>query len=315
MTNFATPNEIDYLLAYNAHRGTSFIPEQRAQQEQKDYANHINSVYTEIMGMARNDEERTIAEEELQRYKKGYKKKFEALLTAKSRTISPMITGSAKFPTARNEKTLTTERARLEDLIEFDKKTIEKIKQKLRPERAPISSTDSDAVRKLQNKIEEKEKFQQMMKTANKIVRNKKLSKSEKTEKLQQELNLSKTTAEKLLEPDYIGRIGFADYELRNNNSEIRRLKKRLEEIQARKQKAETLGGPQEIDFEGGTIEINYDDGYVRIFYDNKPNADTRNRLKQNGFRWAPSEKAWRRKLTDAARYKAKIVTGVNIEC
>lgn len=31
----------------------------------------------------------------------------------------------------------------------------------------------------------------------------------------------------------------------------------------------------------------------MRLFFDGKPDAETRDRLKSNGFRWAPSIEAW----------------------
>jgi hypothetical protein len=31
----------------------------------------------------------------------------------------------------------------------------------------------------------------------------------------------------------------------------------------------------------------------IQIFFDEKPDADIRKKLKQNGFRWAPSNGAW----------------------
>ena len=41
----------------------------------------------------------------------------------------------------------------------------------------------------------------------------------------------------------------------------------------------------------------------LQLFFDGIPEAETRNILKSNGFRWSPSNKAWQRLLNDNARY------------
>ena len=46
----------------------------------------------------------------------------------------------------------------------------------------------------------------------------------------------------------------------------------------------------------------------LQIFFDDKPDSDTREILKKNGFRWAPSQGAWQRQLTDNAKYSLKRV-------
>lgn len=41
------------------------------------------------------------------------------------------------------------------------------------------------------------------------------------------------------------------------------------------------------------------------------PDADTRDALKSNGFRWSPRNKAWQRQLTQNAEYAARRVLGL----
>ena len=43
------------------------------------------------------------------------------------------------------------------------------------------------------------------------------------------------------------------------------------------------------------------------IFY-GKPSEEVRSILKNNAYKWASSQGAWQRQLTDNARYSAKIV-------
>ena len=56
---------------------------------------------------------------------------------------------------------------------------------------------------------------------------------------------------------------------------------------------------------------MNMEDNRIQIFFDEKPEEDTRQELKSNGFKWAPSKNAWQRQLNEngirALRYIARI--------
>ena len=41
-------------------------------------------------------------------------------------------------------------------------------------------------------------------------------------------------------------------------------------------------------EFDGGKVEANTDANRLQIFFDDKPAADTREKLKEYGFRWCP---------------------------
>lgn len=53
----------------------------------------------------------------------------------------------------------------------------------------------------------------------------------------------------------------------------------------------------------GEDVEVKKDTDIVRLqlLFSGKPNSDTRNILKSNGFKWAPSQGAWQRLLNDNA--------------
>ncbi len=97
----------------------------------------------------------------------------------------------------------------------------------------------------------------------------------------------------------------YGTYTLQRNTQEIARLKKRLASIQS----AKTLDGA-EITRETteGTVRVvqNAEAYRLQIIFDGKPEPETRQILKRNGFRWAPSQGAWQRHLNangiDAAR-------------
>lgn len=63
-------------------------------------------------------------------------------------------------------------------------------------------------------------------------------------------------------------------------------------------------------EFDGGRVEANKADNRLQIFFDGKPDEGTRDELKANGFRWAPSVGAWQRQLNMNAYRAAE-----NISC
>ena len=87
---------------------------------------------------------------------------------------------------------------------------------------------------------------------------------------------------------------------LSNNRAEIRRLKKRLEELE---QQEEFEGWK----FEGGEVIINREINRLQIKLDAKP--DDTSKYKIYGFRWSPREKAWQRQLTANAVRAARQIT------
>ncbi|WP_020402799.1 zincin-like metallopeptidase domain-containing protein [Gracilimonas tropica] len=59
-------------------------------------------------------------------------------------------------------------------------------------------------------------------------------------------------------------------------------------------------------DNNGITVLANSEENRVQILFDSKPSEEIRDLLKANNFRWAPSKKAWQRKLTENARIAAE---------
>lgn len=129
------PDDIPYDLAYGAYRGISFSPDERAKQEQQAYVQHMSQMvkkYGHLPG----------ADSELERYREGYLKRYCAWLQARTRVMSPMITGPAKFPTARNDKNLEIEHKRLTEYIEWKERAIERLERNLGLRDSGIISSD-----------------------------------------------------------------------------------------------------------------------------------------------------------------------------
>lgn len=166
-----------------------------------------------------------------------------------------------------------------------------------------ISSDDPNAPDSIRAKIERIEKLVGEMKACNALIRKAK-GDNEKGIALLCEsgYGFSREQAAGLLKPDFAGRIGFAPYELTNRGAEVRRLKKRLEVLQAQ-EKLQAL--PDET---YGDVVLCESDNRTQLHFPGKPSDAIRTRLKSKGFRWAPSTGAWQRMSSEQARYHARII-------
>lgn len=92
----------------------------------------------------------------------------------------------------------------------------------------------------------------------------------------------------------------FPTYELTNSNANIKRVKQRIETLEAVK-----ASKPIEEEHDGYTYRENAEAMRVQFYFDGKPDDETRALLKRNGFRWAPSQGVWQRQLNDNGKYAA----------
>lgn len=101
-----------------------------------------------------------------------------------------------------------------------------------------------------------------------------------------------------------IGDAQVPAYVLQNIGGEIRRLKQRIAELEAA---AEHPGGTL-YSGDGWTVEDDAYDHRIRIYFDAKPDRQTRDLCKRNGFKWARSVGAWQRQRNNAGRVAAERV-------
>ena len=165
-----------------------------------------------------------------------------------------------------------------------------------------ISGDDPNALNKLRAKLESLERLQNRMKAANSAIRMKDQAKGDA--KLS-EMGYSPSDIKELRSTDFCGRIGYPAYQLSNNNANIRRIRERIEELEKRQESP----APDGWKFDGGEVVINTELNRLQIVLDDRPDADTKQALKSHGFRWAPSQGAWQRQLTDNAIHAAKAIT------
>jgi len=307
-------NDIPLDVAQRAHAGTSFIPEERGEQERKSYASQLRLDHVELAKLATTEEKSATLEIEFARYREGFRDRYIAQLAAKARCISTMITGGSNFPTRRNQKRSAAADKRVSEMIQFRTRAIAAIRRELTPELAPIMAGDADAIARIDSKLESAEKLQALMVASNAAIRKHAgrdgfpypgLGPEAQIAALV-ELGHQPKVAARLLEPDSMGRIGFADYEIKNNGANIRRMKARGAAI------ATTQAEP-DLEFEGEHAKL-LDcprENRVRLFFPGKPDPEVRAGLKSAGFRWAPSIRCWQAyrntRSLEVARRKAGI--------
>ena len=160
---------------------------------------------------------------------------------------------------------------------------------------AGIASDDPEAIQKLKAKLAALESAQEKMKAANKVIKSKHMTNSDKLEYLMTSLELSEKQSHELLEGDSCGRVGFASYSLQNNNATIRNTRERIEELEA-------LHNQKPIDASGKIEGMNWsayeEEGRVKFSFDGKPEEAVRKIIKSNGFKWSRYSMAWVRKIT-----------------
>lgn len=278
-------------------------------------ANDMNSFRDYKAGSATAEYRRMVdaatelAERQKQRVDPMYHEKIDRLLeiycrklaenmnasySIEARCPSILISGGGNFPVRKKEKQNAARDRNLEEW-NYIRGLLDKIRS---VGTGGISSDDPQAVEKLEAKLATLEKHQEMMKAANAAIRMKDPAKGDA--KLA-ELGYTPEDIAKLRAPDFCGRIGYPAYELQNNNANIRRIRGRIEELKKR-----TESTPEGWEFDGGRVVVNTAENRLQIIFDGKPNADVRTELKGEGFRWAPSQGAWQRQLTDNAMRAAR---------
>ncbi len=276
-------------------------------------ANDVNSFYDYKPGSATAeyrqmvDKAVEIAEHQKKRVDPMYHEKIDSLVDTYARKLaenmnssfsiearvpSILIAGGSNFPVRKKEKQNAARDRNMEDWNE-----IQGLLDKIRSTgMGGISADDPQAIQKLEAKLEKLQAAQDTMKAVNAYYRKHKtldgcpnLS-AERIEAMKAEMSSQWHIQDK----------PYPSWALSNNNAEIRRIKGRIAEL-TKKQETAYAGW----EFDGGTVEANKEDNRLQIFFEEKPDEQTRETLKENGFRWSPKAGAWQRQLNDNAIYAA----------
>lgn len=100
------------------------------------------------------------------------------------------------------------------------------------------------------------------------------------------------------------------DFELASLRGKIKRVQARMAELDRLQAQQASPSAAEEHD--GFQIVRNAEQNRLQIIFDGKPDDDTRQALKQNGFRWSPRSSAWQRQLTDNAERAARRALGLD---
>lgn len=259
---------LDEELHRTAHDMNSFW---EYRSDEPGYKADVDEVYQLADAAAERDPEST---DEAYRLADRYAYKLAEWLNRKyaidARCPSVMVAGPANFPMRKKEK---QNRARDHLWEEYCK--VEAIKEKIEhigTFEKPIMSGDADAIDKLKAKLEKLEADHQQMKDEN-----------------------AKARKEGREAP-------HPRYRIANSYQNITATRKRLESLEAAKDRGSQESTVTILDEEARVVE-NTEIMRLQLIFDGKPSDEVRALLKKQGFRWSPKNTAWQRQLTDNARY------------
>lgn len=180
-----------------------------------------------------------------------------------ARHVSVMICGPSNYNMRAHEKYLSRE-SKLWDEYKDIKDIDSKISAIVHGDKI-IKSDDANAIEKLKEKLAKAQEEHQAYKDYNAKARKE-------------------------------GKEQLAPYVLQNSNGRIKGIKDRIAHLERiAEQAANTTIEEQATEINGIQIIDNLEAQRLQIIFPDKPDKATRDILKKNGFRWAPSNNAWQR--------------------
>ena len=269
-------------LAQRAHNGTSWTPDARGEFFVREYSQDLRELLCDIP-FEHHD---WVTEK--------YVKLLSAWWIAKSRCISPMITGFSNFPTERARKFSNWERGHFETFYDWRNSIAQKLQRKANRE---LWTVEGD-INRLENELEILKSNHARMKAANKILYSKILTDEEKYDEIQ---NLGFQNIPQNVVTDM---IVFPDYELTSNLNKIKTREARIAELKKRIEARELV--PVETVKDGIRVVENIAENRLQLFFPDIPPENARNILKHHGFRWSPKNNCWQAYLS--AKFKIEKV-------
>jgi hypothetical protein len=270
--------------AIRAHNWTSFSPEKRGEQLIKDYSAQLSEDIEELQIAG-------IEQEIIKGYKTRYINLFSSWLASKSRCISSMITGPARFPVRKAEKANRSEENHYNIWQEWRKRAKKAIIRKAQPAKTYLSE-----IERYKAEMEDMQKNHILMKEGNKRIKEAHKSGEDITEYLINTFGIQPHMIE------WTMKFGFG---LANNNANMKRVEQRIKELSA-KEVARQTNPETDYKFEGGEVVFNYEADRIQVKHDQKPEPDKIQELKKHGYKWSPFNKVWQRQLTANSIYVTK---------
>lgn len=281
-----------------SYRGTSFRSEKRAKNDIENWGKYYHEFFNKYLDKA---EELNLVEDYKSLFDYYYSKLLDKeidLINRRKSLMSTMITGASKFPVRSQRKKHDAYNRANNDFLSIEDKLKDKISTLFYGAKV-IKSGESDTVQKLKEKLAKKEELHELMKLANKALREYNKHKDvKKLEKYNFKPALVKSIVD--LSKNNEGKA-FRRFQLTNSNAEINRLKSRIKEELARAEAYSS--GNVENDFGDLKVVENVEENRLQLLFDGKPSNEVRKVLKSSGFRWSPKNKAWQRQLTENAKW------------
>lgn len=297
-------SDINYQLAYDAYRNISFSPEKRAEQEQNRYVQQMEEFIKMLESLAETDLQKSVMRSEVERFKQGYIKHINAVLSAKSRCASTMITGPANFNVRRNEKANRAEENRRKELSEWLEKATRAAKRNILDARNEQQVQDaewevlkreivSSASTIIGIDIGQLKGYARPLFVSSLQGRIERCAKNGKLELVRQALDFIRTLQEKHTKPIFAKKNRV--WKLAEKAEAV--IERQEERLQEGITTIATIGEVEIVD--------NPEIDRVQIFFPQKPAAEVIAALKKEAWNWSPSAGAWQRKTTGNARNSA----------
>lgn len=283
-------------LAIRAFNGTSFRPGKRGESLIRE---HSAELMADIKGITTEAEKFGVsATGAIEKYRLKYEKHLSAYLNSHSNIVSSMIAGPSNFPSERMQKRSRWTDNKYSEFRKWRSRALKVIKKSFSPKETPVTELE-----KARKDLETRQKQQEFMKAANKVVRAAKGM--DCTEDLMNIQGMTSALARNLQIPDQVHGTGFAPYQLQNNNQNISRLKQRVTQLEKKAEK-HINHEQQEIEINGIRFVENYEADRLQLFFPGRPTPDVIQILKKSGWHWSPSNQCWQRKITGNAIFSAK---------
>lgn len=276
--------------------GVSHDPERRARHEAESLNERLHQIEKCAVDLGSMPGASPFPADMLGELKARHEQVTRAYWTSVGRTMSSVVVGPARFPTARNEKRRLIADRRADEVLADLRRALRRLEGVAFPyglPGAPIRADDPEAIDKLRAKIEDVRASWAFTKKLSALYRKGDWAAIGKLIS-PRALQAAMTTHFGGLKP--FGLTGFG--------AEIKRLEGRIAEIEAMRER-ETV---EHEEVAGVVLVENTEIGRVQLVFPGKPDDATRALLKRRGFVWSPTQEAWQRALNNAGIFNAQEV-------
>jgi transposase-like protein len=282
------PEDIDYEFAKRAHSWNSFNPSGQAKRCQKEYADTVKKMYYDHFSDKLTDRQKQVLDTLIVKFRDGFKKRYEDVLSKRSRTASSMVTGPANFPVEKNRKKLECEERAIKEMLSYrdwySSKIAREIERALTPEE------------------QDQKRAKLLIKAFNDLI-------SLKKDPGIYDINLFKASFVAKLERSSNSAVVQVLEHIKNTQENKKVVvftqKHRIWKMGTREEKKQEVF--DSINYGNGyMVEPNYEIDRILIHFPGIPSEETRTLLKSTGWKWSRKNTAWQRKITKNAYSSAK---------